>query len=348
MNRSLFFLITLIGIATSGCSTLGYLYQAAEGQLELNNKARPIRDMIEDERTSPHLKRLLSEIEPIKKFGEKYGLKPTSNYEEYVKLDRPYVVWVVTACPPLQFKPKQWSFPIVGSFTYLGWFDQEKAEELGKELSEKNYDVYVRGASAFSTLGWFRDPILSTMIDPGDAAFGDLVNVVLHESVHASIYIEGQSYFNESIATFVANQLTDSYLQTADRVSEAEVLGYQSKVEKRQAFKTRMFQAYHDLEKIYQSELFSDQQKLTKKNEVITRLKSDLKLQKEINNAALVQYRTYDVGLSEFEVLFQKCQKDWDRFWKVVNQLSPKSFSQEQQEDFGNILTTIAQQGCEI
>src|SRR4029078_3952588 len=126
--------------------------------------------------------------------------------------DRPAAVWVVSACEQLRFRSKEWHFPIVGSFPYLGWFDLEQAKAFADELRAESWDVDVRGAHAYSTLGWFRDAVLSTMIPEGKEALGELVNVVLHESVHATVYIEGQAFFNESIASFIADRLTDHYL----------------------------------------------------------------------------------------------------------------------------------------
>src|SRR5690606_34569810 len=126
--------------------------------------------------------------------------------------DREAATWVVSACESLSFKPKQWRFPIVGSFTYLGWFDHPSAEEYAEELRKEGWDVDVRGAAAYSTLNWFRDPVLSTMIPRGKHDVGSLVNVVLHESVHATIYLKDQAYFNESLASFVADRMTFDYL----------------------------------------------------------------------------------------------------------------------------------------
>ena len=207
-------IFSLVVVASfSGCSTIQYLLQATKGQLELSNRSRPIEDVLKDERVSPRIQNLLKEIPAIKEFGEKYGIRPTHNYEDYVKLDRSSAVWVVSACEKLNFKEKRWSFPVVGGFNYLGWFSKENAVEHGEELKKEGWDVYVRGASAFSTLGWFKDPVLSTMISSGVRAFGDLVNVIIHESIHATVYVSGQSYFNESMASFVADRLTVDYLK---------------------------------------------------------------------------------------------------------------------------------------
>src|SRR5690606_7987905 len=114
-----------------------------------------------------------------------------------VKLKQDSVVYVVTVSDALRLNPKVFSFPIAGSFTYIGWFSKEDAQDFGRDFERQGYDVDVRGASAYSTLGWFRDPLLSSMI----RELPDLVNIVIHESVHATLYIKDQSYFNESLAS---------------------------------------------------------------------------------------------------------------------------------------------------
>ncbi len=109
--------------------------------MALINHARPISEVLKDEKVSPRTKALLAEIAPIKLFGEQKGLKPTHNYTDFVKLDRPAAVWVVSASRPLQFEAKEWDFPCVGSFPYLGWFDKDDAKNFSKELGSEGWDV---------------------------------------------------------------------------------------------------------------------------------------------------------------------------------------------------------------
>src|SRR6202044_894608 len=112
----------------------------------------------------------------------------------------------------LRFHPKTWWFPIVGRVPYLGWFDRDAAHDFADELREEGWGAGVGAPEAYSTLGWFDDPVLSTMLSDGDEALGELVNVVLHESVHATLYVDGQTRFNESLAEFAAGKLTLTYL----------------------------------------------------------------------------------------------------------------------------------------
>ncbi len=299
--------------------------------MALMSHARPIGVVIRDEKTPPRVRDLLSQITPIKKFGENQGLKPTSNYQDYVKLDRPAAVWVVSACKPLEFHSKEWKFPIVGSFPYLGWFDLKNAREFADSLKDEGWDVDLRGAGAYSTLGWFRDSILSSMISDGKEALGQLVNVVLHESVHSTVYIPGQSYFNESIASFVADRLTLEYFAQLGDPKAEEKKAYMDLENHSTEIQKKLHQGYETLSQIYRSS-DSDVEKLRKKVEVLEKLQIELKLKRKINNATLVQYKTYHTGSEEFEALFQACGQEWVRMLSAVRSLGSEAFSKPQQD----------------
>jgi predicted aminopeptidase len=324
-------------LSSTGCSSLHFVSQAAHGQLKIIQRARPIEDVIADERTRPRVSRLLKEIPSILAFGQKYGIQPTPNYREYVAWDDPYVSYVVTACPEFEFKPKEWSFPIVGSFTYLGWFDRKNAESMAQELRTQGWDVDVRGASAFSTLGWFRDPVLSTMIPPGEEAMGELVNVLLHESVHATLYISGQSYFNEALASFVADRLTSEYLRERFGAQSPELQTYLKSSELSERRSERMHLAFEQLSHVYQSAQ-SLEEKRSEKRRILKALQIELQWKKELNNATLAQFRFYGLGIEEFPKLWEQTGGSWDVFWERLKKLKSTSFPVPQMEKFGVVL----------
>jgi predicted aminopeptidase len=337
----------------SACSTLapsvGYLWQATRGQLAIMNRAQPLEKVLENPRLDPRIKKLLEEIPEMKAFGEANALKATGNYEEFVQWDGDAVIWVVSASEPLSFQAKRWSFPIVGSLTYLGWFDRDKADSHGERLKEENLDVYVRGASAYSTLGWFRDPVISTMISKGAHAHADLVNVILHESVHATFYIKGQSTFNESLAKFVGDRLTDQYLEKMNEKNSGEafagemaekIKAYHAAEKSRARVGARLSRLYWDLQAIYKDESNSKEKKLSKKEKLISEARAELGWDERrvLNNATLVQFQTYGTGMEEFETLFQSVGQDWNRFWELVLTLDKDSFSEPQQKDFSELV----------
>ncbi len=334
---ALFIVGVLVFGGFSGCGTVSYLLQAGRGQFEILNRSRKISDVIKDPKTSTRTKDLLASVAAIKAFGISQGLKPTQNYEEYVELNRAAVVWSVSACRELKFEPRRWSFPILGSVPYLGWFDKDRAFAYAEEVKAEGYEVDVRGVTAYSTLGWFPDPVVSTMLSKGETALAELVDVVLHESVHASFYISGQSTFNESLASFVAEHLTEMYLIQRHPASlesyKKEKADTQSRIE-------RLHRAYDELSKVYESSI-DDDSKRAQKKQILEKTVADLGYKRMINNAFLVQFKTYDTGGASFTRLLERCKGDWPCFWNRIKQLGEKSFATEQMEDFSPVIDQI-------
>lgn len=332
-------------LTLSGCSTVSYLYQAGRGQLALMNRARPIPEVLKDETVPPRIRELLAEVAIVKKFGESYGLRPTSNYEEYVQLDRPAAVYVVSACAELEFKPHAWKFPIVGSFPYLGFFALEDAKKYASTLRDQGYDVDLRGAPAYSTLGWFKDAVLSSMIPDGDEARAELIDVVIHESLHATVYVNNQSLYNESLASFVAEGLTPVYLREKLGPGSKVEMAYLDSLRRGVERQKRLHQAYVDLKAIYADSALDVAAKREKKRVYLTALKNELGWKREITNATLMAYKTYEDGKVVFERAFQKCGSDWRRFLSSLSRIQVESFSVPQQEDLSPVFQAFTCEG---
>lgn len=310
--------------------------------MSLLNHAKPISEVLKDEKLPPRIRELLSQVETIKHFGEKNGLKPTPNYQDYVQLNRPAAVYVVSAAESLHFNAKVWSFPVVGSFPYLGWFDLNDAKAFAESLKREGWDVDVRGARAYSTLGWFRDSVLSSMIPEGAEALGDLANVILHESVHATLYIKGQSYFDESVASFVADKLTPIFLAQKSGDSLTAYLESERKAEQDQQ---ALHSAFVALDELYSS-ASPTEQKLSRKKQILQELQDHLKWKRQINNATLIQYKTYNTGQADFNSLFESCQADVSRLMKLLSSLKVESFQSPQQEDLAPVFAPLLTRGC--
>jgi predicted aminopeptidase len=261
-----------------------------------------------------------------------------------VQLDQPAVVWVVSACAPLEFKSRTWSFPLVGEFPYLGWFSLKDAQAFAEELRKEGLDVDVRGASAYSTLGILRDPILSSMLSEGDDALGELANVVLHESVHATVHVANQSNFNESLASFVADRLSLEYLELRRGPESPERISYQRADEQGRARVKRLHEAYDELDRLYRSDQ-PREEKLSEKRRLMAELKESLHLRRDPNNAMLAQFRTYDTGSPELEELYRACGS-WSRFLSAVGTLTTQSFGAAQAKDFGPALRPLIARAC--
>jgi predicted aminopeptidase len=324
-----------------GCFTVRYLSQAAVGQAQLIGRARPLSSAIKDPETEPYVQKLLGLVPEVKGYGETMGLEPTDNYARYTDLKRPAAVWVVQGCAPLAFEPKRWSFPIVGSLPYLGFFDEKKAWEYAKQVAaEEHLDVDVRGASAYSTLGWFKDPVLSTMLGDGADGAGWLANVVLHESVHATLYVPGQSSFNESLASFVADQLTGKWLTQRFGDGSREVKAYREAEKKSSERVKRLHRAFEELDAVYRSKA-SDDEKRAKKAELFAQLKADLGTKRELNNATVFGFRTYDTGGPAFSRLLMRRGGDVREFLAAVRTLDAASFPEPQTDDFSKVIDAL-------
>jgi predicted aminopeptidase len=192
-------LLVLAGFA--GCSTLGYYLQAMNGQLELSRKARPIPQVLEDERTPAELKVRLEQVREIREFASReLALPDNGSYRRYADLQRPFVVWNVFAAEEFSVVPRQWCFPIAGCVGYRGYFSQDGAETLAAQLRVEGLDVYVGGVPAYSTLGWMDDPVLNTFIRYPQT---EIARLMFHELAHQVVYLPGDSTFNESFATAV-------------------------------------------------------------------------------------------------------------------------------------------------
>ena len=336
----------MLSLLLPGCSTVKFLVQAGKGQLMLLNRGVRIEEVMTDDRTDPSLRDLLGKIPHIRSFGEQQGLKPTSNYREYVQLEGDAVVHVVTVSEALRFQPEVFRFPLVGSFTYIGWFDRQDAEAFALPYRERGMDVDVRGAPAYSTLGWFSDPLLSSMIPRGSDgkilpdALPDLVNVFLHESVHATLYLNGQSTFNESLADFVADVLTERFFATQGPEERKMFERYQERRRRGVELRDRLASGFRELDTLYRSET-PEAQKRVRKQEILEALQAATGIRRTINNATLIQFKTYDSSDQGFRELLDRCHGDLRVFLGVLSRLKAGDFERPQQEEFRGVLSRL-------
>ncbi len=337
-------LATMVGVmawVAQGWFNAGYLVQAAVGQARILAAARPIAEATRDPALAERTRRLLSAVGDIKAFGQTEGLRPTRSYERFADLQRPAAAWVVQGAAPLSFDTRRWSFPLVGSVPYLGFFDEGAARSFAARLAQdEGLDVDVRTARAFSTLGWFHDPVLSTMLGDGAEALGQLANVVLHESVHATVYVKDQSAFNESLASFVADRLTVTWLSRAVGQDAPETRAWTALHAREHATVARLHRTYGELSTLYGSAA-PDEVKRAGKARLLALAVSELGLDRPLNNAVLSGFRTYDTGVSAFERLLARCGGSWPRFLAAIGTLSPSDFGDAQRDDFDPVLERL-------
>jgi predicted aminopeptidase len=203
--------IALIAMLSGGC----YLLQSAQGQLALMSKREPIPRVIDKPSTPAALRAQLRSVTAIRDFASReLGLPDNGSYRKYADIGRPYVVWNVVAAPEFSVDPEQWCFPIVGCVAYRGYFVEKRARRFAAGLHAKGFDVVVGGVAAYSTLGHFDDPILSSMVGWNDV---ELASIIFHELTHQLLYVPNDASFNEALATTVAEEGVRRWLQQQGR-----------------------------------------------------------------------------------------------------------------------------------
>lgn len=326
----------------AGCLMPRYLGQAVYGQLDLLQRARPIEDVIADPETPARTRVLLGEIAGIRDFAHRRGLRTGKNYRNYVEVSPEATVWFVGAADPLAFRPLRWCFPIAGCFTGLGWFSQEEAIHHRDQLLAKGYDAMARPAGAYSTGGWFHDPITSSMLDDGPDAFAELANVVLHESVHATVFIPDQPFFNEGLAEYVGDALTDEWLVERFGADARELTEWQEAQAWRRTRMARLFSTYQELDELYESDR-ADADKRKAKAAIIDKLVADLGLWTRPNNASLVELRVYKASYDAFAKVHAACGHDIPRMLAVAGKLGRGDFPKRLADDLAPVLQLLEQ-----
>ncbi len=193
------FVVILLGLA--GCSTVSYYGQAVCGHVSLILRSNSIERLLQDQRVDVQTAERLALVLKIRNFAtDTLALPDNSSYTRYTHLDRNYAVWAVFATPEFSIEPVTWCFPVAGCVAYRGYFDRQRAEAFGLELGASGLDIFSGPVAAYSTLGWWPDPVLNTIVERPDA---DLAGLIFHELAHQVVYVKDDTAFNESFATFV-------------------------------------------------------------------------------------------------------------------------------------------------
>jgi predicted aminopeptidase len=194
----------LAALLVTGCASVGYVAQAARGQLGVLRARKPIAKLLAAPDTPPALRARLEQVAAIRDYASReLHLPDNASYRSYADLGRPYVVWNVVAAPEFSLAPREWCFPVAGCVAYRGYFREAAARNFAAGLASHGDDVAVFGVAAYSTLGKFADPVLNTMTAYGPI---DLAGLIFHELAHQKLYVAGDSAFNEAFATTVEEQ----------------------------------------------------------------------------------------------------------------------------------------------
>jgi predicted aminopeptidase len=195
------FCILLILLMFSGCTQLGYYTQSVSGQLDIWRREKPIHEVIEDAASPPALRDKLAQVLVIREYASReLALPANSSFRRYADLQRPFVAWNVFATEEFSMQPKTWCFAVAGCVSYRGYFAKADAENFAVGIAAAGHDVYVGGVPAYSTLGWFADPVLNTFIHYSPV---ELARLIFHELSHQVVYVKDDTVFNESFAVAV-------------------------------------------------------------------------------------------------------------------------------------------------
>ena len=338
LNKTILTRILLITslLLVSSCSSIGYLAHTSSGHLQLMAKRQAITDVIQDENTAQEKKQHLTAALRMREFASRELLLPENkSYTSFVELERDYVTWVVFASEEFSLQAKQWCFWVAGCVPYRGYFDKSKAEAFSVNLINQGYEVYIAPVPAYSTLGWFSDPLLSSMITRGQLVTAEYI---FHELAHQKLYLKNDSQFNEAFATAVAQIGVEQWLAYENKQSEnrqAAIDQYQLSKQYKQKIYQIISKFREQLEEIYQSSEAVEQKRNKKakaydqyKQHMSEQLKSWQKYQAYrvwlldgINNAKLNAYATYYELVPSFIALYKQCDNNWQRFYQVVKSL---------------------------
>ncbi len=329
--------ILAFGGLLSGCAALsdgvGYYWQSASGHLSIMRQARAIDDWLADPALAVPLKKKLLLAKSVREYAwRELGLPNNGSFTKYADLKRPFVLWNVVATPELSMQMHQWCFPVAGCVTYRGYYEKAAADAFAAQLKNQGNDVQVGGVPAYSTLGYFDDPLLNTFINYPDA---ELARLVFHELSHQVVYVKNDTTFNESFATAVETAGLERWQrQHADAKGIAE---YQAFKSRREDFLQLLKKYKAELEGIYK-ELISDEQKRVKKRELFERLQQEYRSIKQtqwagfagydrwfaqpLSNAHLAGVATYTDMVPDFLALLKDNHDDLPKFFEAVKLLA--------------------------
>jgi len=332
MMKVHFLLLTPLLALQCGCASVAYYAQAIDGHFEIMNARQSIKKLIESPDTDEQLREKLILLKEARVYASStLSLPNNDSYSSYVDIKRDAVTWNVVAASEFSLTPKAWCFPIAGCVSYRGYFKKEKAELYAKKMREQGFDAIVGGASAYSTLGWFEDPLLSTMIRGGDLR---LLGVLFHELAHQKLYVKDDSSFNEAYASFIEQAGVRQWLR--DKGEEDRIAAYDAYLKRQVEFGDLLSETRAQLLALYESEL-PEAQMRSEKAAVFDAMRGNYEqlkerwdgytgydgwFKRELNNARLVSVATYRKWVPAFAAIFEEQGGQFEKFYTAAQELS--------------------------
>ncbi|MGE8066867.1 aminopeptidase [Pseudomonas sp. NPDC089569] len=313
----------------NGCSSVSYYSQLASGQWQLLRAREPVSSVIADPQRDQQLRMHLAQSQKARTFAsQQLHLPDNQSYRLYADIGRPYVVWNVFVTPEFSLKPQNHCFPVAGCVAYRGYYSQGAARGEAALQRQKGMDVWIGGVEAYSTLGWFSDPIMNSMMGWGDER---LATLIFHELAHQRFYVKDDTEFNESFATFVEQEGTRQW-----RAWRALPPDNGDQTRRRDQFTQLILDTRSRLEHLYTQPLPPEQMRQRKTAE-FERLRGEYRQLRDsqwagdtrydawinapMNNARLLPFGLYDQWVPAFAALFKQTDGDWVRFYGAVEKL---------------------------
>lgn len=316
----------LVGlILAGGCSQLIYYVRSVAGGARLLAARRPIDKVLADPNTSPELAERLQLVRRIRSFAvRELSLPDDESYTRFTRLDREAAVWTVAAAPELSVEPIEWCFLVVGCVSYRGYFSERRARRFADRLAEEGHDVLVDGTLAYSTLGRFADPVLSTFVDLPEP---QLAGLLFHELAHRLVFVPGDTAFNESFATAVELAGVERWL--ASRGADEQITAYRQRQRREEELVDLLLEARAHLAEVFAAEE-SDTWKRERKTAIYEELRKRLSpwvvkgSLEPLNNARLASVGAYFRWVDAFERLLAQTKGDFTAFYAEVEQLAER------------------------
>ena len=324
--------VVALSLLLSGCGSISYYAQAIGGHFDVMSRARPIGELLNDESLAAETRARLAAVLAAREFAvTALGLPDNDSYRNYADLERPFALWNVFATPELSVTPQEWCLLMVGCVTYRGYFARDKAEAFAAELRAQGHDVYVAGVAAYSTLGWFSDPMLNTILRRSDA---EVAALLFHELAHQQLYVKDDTAFNESFATVV--ELEGARRWLARRGNPGAFAEHARRLARREQFSQLVLSYRARLDALYRSAAPDDEKRAGKRalfrqlKEQYASLRSgwggdtryDNYFAQELNNAHLAAVGTYHRYVPALQDLLAESGGDLTAFYAAAAELA--------------------------
>lgn len=336
-------LLSLLLVSLSGCSTTAYYSQAIGGHLSLMMARQPVDGLLDDPALEPDLRQRLQTAIAARDFaGQSLQLPADDSFTDYVSFQRPWVVVNLVAAPEFSLQPHQWCYPIIGCQAYRGYFDPGDASRERERFRQQGYDTFVGGVTAYSTLGWFNDPLHTGFIRlPEDR----MVALIFHELSHQVVYLDGDTAFNESYATAVELEGLKRWLK--ERGKAGRFRAALARLERAEQTRALVQTTVVRLERLYADRETQPEAVLRdRKHRLLVKLRDDYRQLADtwqepgplgrdpgiLNNASLALFRQYHQHVPAFRQLLREQDGDFGRFHQAVRRLARQPVRQRQDE----------------